>query len=170
MGGADKGLLDYGGRPLAQQVAERLAPQVETLLINANRNREAYTALGYPVIGDAIPDFAGPLAGLHAALAAASTPLVVMAPCDSPFFPVDLVLRLRVALLESGAELAVAMAEGRVHAAFCLCSRDLADPLAEYLAAGGRRVIDWQESRRQVRVAFADPDAFRNLNTPEALR
>lgn len=52
MGGADKGLLDYGGRPLAQQVAERLAPQVETLLINANRNREAYTALGYPVIDE----------------------------------------------------------------------------------------------------------------------
>lgn len=169
MGGADKGLLDYEGRPLARQVAERLAPQVETLLINANRNREVYATLGYPVIGDAIPDFAGPLAGLHAALAAASTPMVVTAPCDSPFFPADLVHRLHRALLAAQAELAVATAEGRVHAAFCLCSRDLAAPLAEYLAAGGRRVIDWQESRRQVRVEFADPGAFRNLNTPEAL-
>ena len=95
--------------------------------------------------------------------------MVVTAPCDSPFFPADLVHRLHRALLAAQAELAVATAEGRVHAAFCLCSRDLAAPLAEYLAAGGRRVIDWQESRRQVRVEFADPGAFRNLNTPEAL-
>ncbi len=170
MGGADKGLLAYDGRPLAQQVAERLAPQVETLFINANRNRDAYTAFGYPVISDAVPDFAGPLAGLHAALAAAATPWVVTAPCDSPFFPEDLVARLHAALVANDAELAVATAEGRTHAAFCLCRRDLAAPLADYLAGGGRRVIDWQTSRRQVLVAFPQPGVFRNLNTPEELR
>ncbi|HNP04562.1 MAG TPA: NTP transferase domain-containing protein, partial [Rhodocyclaceae bacterium] len=54
MGGADKGLLNFGGRPLARQVAERLAAQVDTLFINANRNRDAYAAFGYPVVADAI--------------------------------------------------------------------------------------------------------------------
>lgn len=170
MGGADKGLLAYDGRPLAQQVAERLAHQVETLFINANRNRESYAAFGYPVIGDTIPDFAGPLAGLQAALAASATPWVVTAPCDSPFFPEDLVSRLHAALLANDAELAVATAEGRTHAAFCLCRRELAEPLAAYLTGGGRRVIDWQSSRRQILVEFTEPGVFRNLNTPEELR
>lgn len=170
MGGADKGLLAYDGRPLAQQVAERLAGQVETLLINANRNRECYAAFGYPVIGDTVPDFAGPLAGLQAALATATTPFVVTAPCDSPFFPDDLVARLHAGLMAHDAELAVATAEGRTHAAFCLCRRNLATPLADYLMTGGRRVIDWQSSRRQVLVEFTEPGAFRNLNTPEELR
>jgi CTP:molybdopterin cytidylyltransferase MocA len=95
MGGVDKGMQLLDGRPLAAHVADRLAPQVDRLLINANRSQAAYAALGYPVFADEIPDFAGPLAGLHAALAASQTSLVVTAPCDSPFLPADLVGRLR---------------------------------------------------------------------------
>lgn len=169
MGGADKGLLNFGGRPLARQVAERLAAQVDTLFISANRNRDAYAAFGYPVVADAIPDFAGPLAGLHAAMTAAATAFVVTVPCDSPYFPEDLVARLHRALVDSDADLAVATAEGRTHAAFCLCRRELVTPLADYLTSGGRRVIDWQTARRQILVEFGEPGAFRNLNTPEEL-
>ncbi len=60
MGGSDKGLQEFRGRPLAAWVAERLAPQVDELLISANRNGERYAALGHRVIGDRIPGFRRP--------------------------------------------------------------------------------------------------------------
>ncbi|MGE5945425.1 MAG: molybdenum cofactor guanylyltransferase MobA, partial [Betaproteobacteria bacterium] len=104
MGGVDKGLLELRGRPLAAWVVDRLRPQVDHLLINANQNRERYAEFGCPVVADEIPDFAGPLAGLHAALSAATTPLVATAPCDSPFLPETLVSRLFSALTAAAAD------------------------------------------------------------------
>ena len=68
MGRVDKGLQLLDGKPLVQWVLERLAPQADEVLLNANQNTERYETFGYPVIGDQIGGFAGPLAGLHAAL------------------------------------------------------------------------------------------------------
>ena len=170
MGGVDKGLVNFRGQHLARLVADRLAPQVDELLINANRNADAYAAFGYPVIGDTFPDFAGPLAGLHAALAAARQPLVATAPCDSPFLPPDLVARLHQALVAADADLAVAVADGRLHPVFCLCRREVLPSLTAYLAAGGRKVMEWQAGVRRMEVPFADAHAFSNLNTPDDLR
>jgi len=68
MGGVDKGLVDFAGRPLVAHVIERFAPQVGAIVINANQNVERYAAFGAPVVRDAIGGFAGPLAGLHAGL------------------------------------------------------------------------------------------------------
>ena len=115
MGGADKGLQELGGRPMAAHVLERLAPQVGAVLISANRNLERYAELGCPVLPDTLDGYAGPLAGLQAALAQATTPLLVTAPCDSPFLPADLVARLHDGLVAQQAELAVACADGRAH-------------------------------------------------------
>ena len=98
MGGVDKGLVELAGRPMAAHALARLAPQVDELIINANQNLAAWQAFGHPVFGDDIGGFAGPLAGLHAALVRARHPLVVTAPCDSPFLPADLVERLATAL------------------------------------------------------------------------
>ncbi len=166
MGGADKGLLIHRGRPLALQAAQRLAPQVASVLLSANRNQEAYRAFGFPVLGDLTADFAGPLAGLLVALKVSEHPLVVTVPCDTPEFPTDLVQRLASTLLAADAEVAVARAQGRIHAAFCLCRRELAENLADFLASGERRVLDWQARHRQVLVDFPDASAFANLNTP----
>src|SRR5580700_5723382 len=94
MGGVDKGLQLLRGRPMADWVRERLAPQVDELLINANQNLDAYARFGVPVIEDRIDGYAGPLAGLQRGLEVAKYPYVVTAPCDSPFLPRDLVERL----------------------------------------------------------------------------
>ncbi|HJW04524.1 MAG TPA: molybdenum cofactor guanylyltransferase MobA [Azospira sp.] len=169
MGGADKGLQVLDGETLAARAAMRLAPQVGALVINANRNLERYAALGYPVLPDRLPDFPGPLAGLHAALCTSDRPLVATVPCDSPFFPLDLVARLKAALEEDGAELAVARTVERSHPVFCLCCRELAGNLEDFLLTGGRRVGEWQAGRRRVEVLFDESTAFRNLNTLEDL-
>jgi molybdenum cofactor guanylyltransferase len=166
MGGVDKGLQQLDGQSLVRHVAARLGPQVGHLLINANRNQYEYAALGYPVIGDLIPDFAGPLAGLHATLSVATTPLVVTAPCDSPYLPADLVSRLLQALLACDARLAVATADGHLHPVFCLCQTTLLPALTHYLESGGRRLAQWCGEMGAVEVNFSDQTyAFSNFNT-----
>lgn len=170
MGGVDKGLQLLAGRPLAHHVAERLAPQVDQLLINANRSQAEYAALGYAVLADDIPDFAGPLAGLHAALSVAVTPWVVTVPCDSPYLPLDLVSRLQAGLQMADGGLAVARVEGRLHPVFCLCRTSLCDALTGYLSRGGRRVAEWCGDMGAQLVDFDDqPLAFRNFNTLDDL-
>lgn len=166
MGGRDKGLQLLDGRPLAACVLERLRPQVGQVLISANRNLERYREFGCPVIEDITPDFAGPLAGLQAAMARATTPLLLSAPCDSPYLPADLGLRLRAALQVARADLAVPRAGERVHRAFCLMRCELLPRLDAFLAGGGRKLGLWYESLNSIEVSFDDQaEAFRNINS-----
>ena len=170
MGGTDKGLQELRGQPMVHWVIERLAPQVDELLINANQNGERYAAFGHRVVPDQIPGFAGPLAGLHAALATATHPLVATAPCDSPFLPADLISRLFSALTAADADLAVAKTFDQAHPVFCLCQRSVLPHLTEFLESGGRKVDRWYSTLNIVEVAFDDEaDAFENINTREEL-
>ena len=170
MGGVDKGLQEFRGRPMVAHVLEALAPQVGELLVNANRNPEAYERFGYRVIADEIPGFAGPLAGFERGLAHAGGALVVTAPCDSPFLPRDLVARLRAGLERHDAELAVAKTGDQAHPVFCLMRRDVHASLAAFLASGQRKIDRWYATHRFVEVPFDDEaDAFLNINTREEL-
>jgi len=108
MGGVDKGLQPLRGRPLMQHVIDRLRPQVDSVLINANQNLERYAEFGCPVVPDRVGGFAGPLAGLDAGLHATDAPMIVTVPCDSPFLPHDLVARLATARGALDADVAVA--------------------------------------------------------------
>lgn len=171
MGGVDKGLQELQGRSMAAWVAERLAPQVDELLINANRNTERYAEFGYRVVADRIPDFAGPLAGLHAALSAATHPWVATAPCDSPFLPPDLVSRLASAMQAAHADLAVARTFDQPHPVFCLCKREVLPHLTDYLQSGERKFDRWYATLKTVEVPFDDvASAFENINTREELQ
>ncbi len=170
MGNIDKGLQELRGQPMVHWVVERLAPQVDELLINANQNSERYATLGYRVVADQIPDFAGPLAGLHAALSAATHPLVATAPCDSPFLPDDLISRLFSALTAAEADLAVAHTFDQAHPVFCLCRRSVLPHLTEFLESGGRKIDRWYSTLKVVEVPFDDKaDAFENINTRDEL-
>lgn len=170
MGGIDKGLMMLGGRSMAAHALARLQPQVAEVLINANRNLEQWAAFGFPVFEDEITGYAGPLAGLHAALKRASHPLVLTVPCDSPFLPADLAARLLAGLRRDNAQLAVARTFDQAHPVFCLCQRKLADHLEAFLAAGGRKIDRWYASLRVSEVAFDDVEAaFRNINTEAEL-
>ncbi|MCF8179469.1 MAG: molybdenum cofactor guanylyltransferase [Sulfuritalea sp.] len=171
MGGVDKGLQDLNGRPMIQWVLDRLAPQVDAIRISANQNLLRYGEFGYPVFSDRVPDFAGPLAGLHAALAETESPLVATVPCDSPLLPSDLVHRLHAALSAKKADLAVARTGSQVHRAFCIVRRELLPQLEAFLDTGERKVGLWHATLNIVEVAFDDqPESFGNINTLEELR
>ncbi len=170
MGGVDKGLAPFRGRPMVAHVLERLAPQVDEILVNANRNPEAYAAFGHRVVADEIPGFAGPLAGFERGLAHARGELVATVPCDSPFLPPDLVPRLRAALESAGADLAVARTGTQAHPVFCLMRRTVHASLERFLASGQRKIDRWYAALAVVEVAFDDEaQAFANINTRDEL-
>lgn len=170
MGGVDKGLVELDGKPMVAHVLTRLVPQVDSVLINANQNIDRYAAFGKPVVPDRIEGFAGPLAGLHAGLSAASTPLLVTVPCDSPFLPLDLVERLRAALDAAQAQLAVPRTGDQAQPVFSMVRREVLEDLAQFLAGGGRKIDAWYARLKVIEVAFDDEaEAFANINTREEL-
>jgi molybdopterin-guanine dinucleotide biosynthesis protein A len=165
MGGIDKGLLEWQGRPLVSHVIERIAPQVDGIIISANRNLDQYGQWGHRVVSDQLEGFQGPLAGLVAAGAVAQADRLLISPCDTPNLPVDLCHRLNEALNSQAADIAIAH-DGQRSQQLCMLlqRRLLADALA-YLQSGERRVISWVERHTWVEVDFSDcAEAFHNLN------
>jgi len=175
MGGVDKGLALLDGKPMVEHVLARLAPQVGSLIINANRNQDRYAAFGAPVWPDEQPGFAGPLAGLQAGLHHCGTAYLATAPCDSPYLPHDLVQRLAQTLAGAGADLAVACTRDASDQAiwpqpvFMLLKTALLTDLNDYLQGGGRKMETWYRRLDYCETLFTDADAFRNINTREQL-
>jgi molybdopterin-guanine dinucleotide biosynthesis protein A len=183
MGGLDKGLQNFNGIPLALQILKRLGPQVERVMINANRNLAAYASLGAEVWPDASADFAGPLSGFLVGLSRAETPYVLTVPCDTPRLPLDLAERLATAMVRDNADIAMAAApetndkgqtQVRTQPVFCLIKVELADSLVKFTQAGGRKIDAWTSQHQTVIVPFDlpsdDPLAFTNVNTLSELQ
>lgn len=167
MGGRDKGLVEYSGKPLVDWVIGRLLPQVDELIVSANRNPEEYSKRGFQVLPDTLPGYQGPLAGLLTGLKAARHDWVLAVPCDVPHLPQNLAVRMieRAA----GREAAFAQDAERTHPAILLMNRACLSRLMAYLEKGGRSVKGFLEMLDVVAVQFPDPAAFRNLNEADQL-
>ena len=171
MGNVDKGLQLLDGRALVGWVLNRFVPQVDEVLINANRNRDAYAAFGFRIVEDRVGGFAGPLAGMHAGLSEAKYERVAFVPCDTPFLPQDLVARLSMPLQDENVDLSVSKTGTQPHPVICLVRKRLLPHLTAYLDGGGRKVDGWYSTLNVTEVAFDDqPRAFSNINTPEELK
>lgn len=171
MGGVDKGLAPFAGRPLVEWVMAALAPQVDQLLISANRNLDVYRAYGHAVVTDLEPGYQGPLVGMLSAMRAAGEGWILTLPCDGPLAPRDLRSRLADALTGQRSEIAVATDGQRTQFVHALLPVSLAPSLERFLASGGRRIADWYAGQRVALVDFSDQaERFVNLNAPhEAL-
>ncbi|GAA5181884.1 molybdenum cofactor guanylyltransferase [Niveibacterium umoris] len=162
VGGVDKGWIEWQGRPLIEWVIDAIAPQVGPIIISANRNLDRYRALGFPVVTDLRPGFAGPLAGVEAGLAVATTPDVLVVPCDGPTLPTNLVERLHNTRGEARA--ATVSLDGRLNPLHSLLERALVANLSAWLDTGERKVATWLAAIGSVPVPFDDPSQFQNLN------
>ena len=183
MGGVDKGLQLFHGVPLAQQALLRLLPQVGNVIINANRNIAEYESFGVPGWPDdnALGEFAGPLAGMTAALRHCTTPYLLTVPCDAPLFPLDLAARLANAFASADVDFAVASAPHsglpgepcRPQPVFSLMKAAMRESLLAYTQQGGRKVSAWMLQHRVLYVPFDQAgdaaNAFFNANTLEEL-
>ncbi len=170
MGGGDKGLVELRGKPLVEYALAALSPQVDTIIINANRNRDRYAVYGYPVVADSRAGFQGPLAGMLSCLEQVETEFLVTVPCDSPLLPDDLVARLFRQLGEEQAEISVAHNGSRMQPVFALLPASLAASMQAFLDGGDRKIDRWFEKHRLAVTDFSDkPDCFRNANNPAEL-
>ncbi|WP_083025008.1 molybdenum cofactor guanylyltransferase MobA [Vreelandella lionensis] len=170
MGGRDKGLEPFAGLPLVAHTVKRFDGHVHWLMINANRNSDAYALFADRVIEDAEGGFKGPLMGIYSGLLAAQTPWLLVAPCDSPALPHDLVARMVAGITQAGVEhdIAGAFDGERLHPVVALLRTSLADDLAATLAEGERKIDRWYARHAWCRVDMSDcPEAFANLNTEE---
>ena len=175
MGGIDKGLIPFLGKPLIASAISRLQNQVGSILINANRNITKYASYGYPVILDETPDFSGPLAGFSVGLKACKTPYLLTSPCDSPLLPLDLGVLLAAEMERGDFQLVYASskeADGTVWAqpVFCLMRVDLIDSLNLFLESGNLKIDRWFKELHSSTVIFENANAFANINTPEELK
>ena len=168
MDGRDKGLVQLGGRRLIDYVIEAIKPQVDTIILNANRNLEQYSQYGYAVISDALSGYQGPLAGYYAALEHAENQYIITLPCDGPFVPGDLVDRLIEAMCANNAEIAVAHDGERMQPVYSLIPTSLRTSLSAFLDTGERKIDRWYQLHRTALADFSDaPGTFRNINTAE---
>jgi molybdenum cofactor guanylyltransferase len=174
MGGGDKARLRIGGRTILERVLTRMRPQCAALILNANGDPTRFKDTGIEVVPDSVPDFAGPLAGILAALdwAAAHAPEladVASVPGDCPFLPDDLVARLLSARARERAPLACARSGEWRHPVIGLWPVYLRSDLRKALISEGLHKIESWTARHGVAVADwpASPvDPFFNVNTP----
>ena len=178
MGGGNKCLLEVGGQTLLAHVIDRIAPQVDQLVLNVNSDLAGFQAFGLPVVKDLVEGHAGPLAGMLTGLTWTRDHLpasrwVLSVAADTPFVPRVLVRRLMSAARRENAPLALARSGGRRHPVFALCSIGLRDDLERAVVAEGiRKVTGWTDRHP---VAYADfpvtPfDPFFNINTDDDLK
>jgi molybdopterin-guanine dinucleotide biosynthesis protein A len=181
MGGGDKPLMTIGGRPMLDRVIERLAPQVDKVVLNANGDPARFTAYGLPVVPDTIEGFAGPLAGLHAGMrwAEKNVPearFIVSVAADTPFFPQSLVARLAVCGATAEDTITLAASPAGTHPVFGRWPVAVADDLEAFLKTGeSGKILTFADRYIRLNVPFEEiklpngetVDPFFNVNTPE---
>lgn len=175
MGGGDKPLRTVGGKTILARAIERLGPQCDRLVLNANGDPARFAETGLTVVADTVEGFAGPLAGVLAGLdwAAANRPdiaYVVTLAADTPFVPRDLVSRLHAAREAAGTPLACAESGGQAHPTNALWRVALREDLRHALVVEDMRKIDRWTARHGIAHAAwpTDPvDPFFNANTPD---
>jgi molybdopterin-guanine dinucleotide biosynthesis protein A len=156
--GADKLTLLLEGKRIIDHVIDRVAPQVDALVINANEAVDRFA--GHRVIPD-LRATGTPLAGVHAGLswgAAKGFTHVLTTSGDTPFLPAD--LRTRLSLHNA----AIAESHGQQHYLIGLWPVAALPLLTENLF----RVQDWAAKLGATPVHW-DGDPFFNINTPEDL-
>lgn len=167
LGGIDKGLVEFHGRPLIDIAIGKIRPHVSTLMISANRNIRDYEQRGYPVLKDPDfnddgPNYEGPLAGILAGLQAVQTDWLAVVPCDCPLFPADVIGELISKAIATGHGAYVAG-----HPAFAVVPRSKLHTLETFLQHGKRKLGDWLADIGAAAVNGGPDETFKNLNSPQ---
>lgn len=179
LGGVDKASVAFGEGTLLDAVLARFAPQVETLIINANGDAGRFARYDFPVVPDSLADHPGPLAGILAAMDRAATEgfsHVASVPVDTPFLPTDLVTGLKEAAAKGSAPIVFAASagvDGRLlrQPVFGLWPTFLREDLRSALSGGMSKIVLWADRHGSGSVMFpsGDVDPFFNVNNASDL-
>ena len=166
MGGHDKGLQPYEGKRLIEHVIEAISPQVDDIVISANRNLDDYVTLGFPVITDINHNFDGPLAGIASSIPHCRHEWILVIPCDLPSLPNTLVSRMTKHTHNS--RLIAVSTHNRLQLVFLL-HRNLLVSIRQYISTNQHTVMRWLDSIEHHIVIMDDEAYFYNINTPEQI-
>ena len=167
----DKGLMQLMQRPMIEHVLNIIKPQVEKIIINANRNHSIYAQYGFPIVADQAKNYCGPLAGIASGLQASTTDYVVTVPCDSPFIPDNLVQKLYTRLANENAEICSVHCNDRLQPVFTLIRSQLLPSILDSLNCGEYKIDRWFAKHDLAIADFSDQaDCFSNINSLEELK
>jgi len=166
MGGADKALIKFAGKPMIDYVLESLNQHIASISISTNSSDLAYNKFNLPKVPDLLTGNLGPLAGIHAGLHNTNASYLLITPCDCPFLETRLSDRLALAMATHKTPIAVAHDGHRSQNTFALIDTTLRDSLSRYLNRGGRRLITWLKEENAVEVDCSDSkNSFININS-----
>jgi molybdopterin-guanine dinucleotide biosynthesis protein A len=174
MGGVVKAHKLLSGKPLIQHVIDRIVPQVSQLVLSVESVSEEFTPYGLAQLADPEPGSCGPLGGLLSSLQnlEPSCDWLLLVPCDAPFLPGDLAVRLKRCAIEAGQAGCVVRYQSELQPTFSIWNRSLLPALASAVMEQGMggfkqflgwrplAILDWKAS---------DISPFFNINAPGAL-
>ncbi|MDH4198056.1 MAG: molybdenum cofactor guanylyltransferase [Candidatus Aminicenantes bacterium] len=172
MGGRDKALVKFRGRPLIAWVVDALSEVSDDIIVVSNQ-ADAHAGYGARVVPDHDPP-CGPLGGIAAGLASARFELGVVVACDMPFLNAG-VLRLLIGRA-ARADAAVLRSGNDYEPLHSVYRRTCLPAVGRRIAARDFSVPSFYPDVRLEVVAESewralDPDgrSTLNINTPEDL-
>ncbi len=164
VGGVDKGLIEYRNKTLIEYVIDTIKPQIDELVISANRNIERYKQYTDKVITDDSEQYRGPLAGINAALAHCTYDWTLILPCDTPFLPADIIDKFLS--VKTKTKLYIAESNSRLQPVM-LIHRSLQDSIGESLEKNELRLMHWVKSHQPQVIRFQNNKAFKSFNNKD---
>ena len=164
--GRDKGLINYNGKTLTKHVIDAVKPQVDEIILSANRNIETYETYGYKVISDTTQQYQGPLAGIAAALPLCQNDWVLITPCDMPLLPSNIIEKLSQHIIESNLSIAKV---GDKFQLVLLVNKKLLPSILQFLQEDKLRLMQLVESQKPATHSFPDSHNFKNFNDSKDL-
>ncbi len=175
--GKDKLFLELNNKKLIEHTIDKVKKYLKQVIIITNQNNEFFVKNNLTTVKDCIEGQLGPLVGILTAMKWAKEnskkySWVATFPCDTPFFPEDIIKSFIQESEKKESLLLSASSHGRKHNIFGLWSLDLYDKLKNDLVNKKiRKVQDWTEKNKikNLEFKFKDYDPFFNINTKEDL-
>lgn len=170
MDGHDKGLLNLLDKAMIAHVIQRIKPQVNQIIISANRHIEQYKKFGYEVLLDEYDDFRGPLSGMSQGLFHSRSEYLLTVPCDGPLLPLDMAARMLDFAQKNNTKAVFAFDGKYKQPTYNLIHSGLLDSIELSLERQEHKLGKWLLDNGASPVDFSDEkEAFLNVNTKDDL-
>ncbi len=163
VGGADKGLLPYYGRPRVEYSIDALRPHCDRLYLNCNRNPGLYSIYGLPLLSEPQHDFPGPLVALSRLLPDLPGETFLILPCDTPGIRPEHIALLLEAAKEYPEHWVYLTSDGHEHPLHALLPARLVPELVRLVEAGETRMMRVLRELPSVGVELKE-DRLLNMN------
>ncbi len=183
----DKFLMPANGSTLLGETVKRLSAQLNTIIISTNSDHKTISShlpdlnnTEISLISDDVKGFAGPLAGIHAAMkwlkeTKPEVTHILSIAADTPFFPANLTARfLEAANTHQDGTIFLAQSADQVHPVFGLWPMSIFGNLETALGNGVRKIRQFTDQHPLQTLTFQEIiikgeaiDPFFNINKPE---